>query len=213
MDSRCCRPPDIRSAGRSRSSSTSSHSPARVSASRTGASSAERLTRRDPCSASAPPGSARSSRPAPGQGRAEHRPRSAGSAAAASADPSEPLRSASDPVDHPVEEEDEHQQQVVATDAGGQETTSRPADLRVDLTKPRVRVNRFRNRLVQVTVSDPTAGVENTSVRVSWGDGKRSSARRIAAHRYRGGGPFRVTVTARDKAGNRATVRQNVRPA
>ena len=72
------------------------------------------------------------------------------------------------------------------------------------------RVQRFRNRLVQVRVTDGTTGVDNTSVRVRWGDGKRSSGRRTAAHRYRAGGPFRVTVTARDKAGNRVTVRKKV---
>ena len=86
--------------------------------------------------------------------------------------------------------------QVIATDAGGQETTSRPAELKVDTTRPRVRVQRFRNRLVQVTVSDPVSGVDATSVKVSWGDGKRSGGRRTAAHRYGGAGPYRVTVSA-----------------
>jgi hypothetical protein len=105
-----------------------------------------------------------------------------------------------------------HVLQVVATDGGGQETTSRPADLKVDLTKPRVRVKRFRNRLVEVTVSDSTSGVDATSVKVSWGDGKRSSGRRTAAHRYRSGGPFRITVSARDKTGNRVSVKKKVSP-
>jgi hypothetical protein len=103
-----------------------------------------------------------------------------------------------------------HVLQVVATDAGGQETTSRPADLKVDQTKPRVRIKRFRNRLVEVAVSDATSGVDATSVKTSWGDGKRSAGRRTAAHRYRGGGTFRVTVTARDKTGNRVTLRKHV---
>ena len=107
-----------------------------------------------------------------------------------------------------------HVLQVVATDAGGQETTSRPADLKVDTRRPRVRVQRFRNRLVQVTVSDgpraSTSGVENASVRVSWGDGKRTNGRRRPSHRYTGGGPFRVTVSARDRAGNRVSVKRTV---
>ncbi len=105
-----------------------------------------------------------------------------------------------------------HVLQVVATDAGGQETTSRPADLKVDLSRPRVRVKRFRNRLVQVTVSDAASGVDAASVRVAWGDGKRSAGRRIAAHRYAGGGPYRMLVSARDKAGNRVSVRATTRP-
>jgi hypothetical protein len=103
-----------------------------------------------------------------------------------------------------------HVLQVIATDAGGQETTSRPADLKVDTSKPRLRIRRFRNRLVQVTVSDSASGVDATSVRISWGDGKRSSGRRIAAHRYAGAGPYRVTVSARDKAGNRFAAKRRV---
>jgi len=107
-----------------------------------------------------------------------------------------------------------HVLQVIATDPGEQETTSRPADLKIDTRAPRVRVQRFRNRLVQVTVSDgargSTSGVDNTSVKIAWGDGKRSSGRRTAAHRYAGSGPFTVTVSARDKAGNRAGARKRI---
>lgn len=102
-----------------------------------------------------------------------------------------------------------HVLQVVATDAGGQETTSQPADLRIDMSRPRVRVRRYRNRLVEVRVTDSPAGVLNSSVRISWGDGKRSSGRRIAAHRY-AGGSYRITVSARDRAGNSVTVKRRV---
>ncbi|MDA0174262.1 PKD domain-containing protein [Solirubrobacter taibaiensis] len=107
-----------------------------------------------------------------------------------------------------------HVVQVIAEDAGGQETTSRPAELKLDTRKPRVRVQRFRNRLVQVTVSDgarsSTSGVENTSVSIGWGDGKKASGRRTASHRYRGSGPFTITVRATDKAGNRVSVKKRV---
>ncbi len=100
-----------------------------------------------------------------------------------------------------------HVLQVVAQDAGGQETTSHPSDLKFDATKPRVSVRHYRNRLVQVTVSDRASGVENSSVKVSWGDGKRSSGRRTPSHRYRGAGPFTIRVTAADKAGNKVSKR------
>ena len=57
-----------------------------------------------------------------------------------------------------------------------------------------------------------TSGVDNTSVSIGWGDGKRSSGRRTASHRYRGAGPFTITVRATDKAGNRVSVRKRVSP-
>ncbi|MDA0141973.1 PKD domain-containing protein [Solirubrobacter deserti] len=106
--------------------------------------------------------------------------------------------------------------QVIAEDAGGQETTSRPAELKLDRRKPRVRVQRFRNRLVQVRVRDgarsSTSGADTGPASMRWGDGKRSSARRTASHRYAGGGPFTVTVRATDKAGNRVTTSKRVSP-
>ncbi len=106
--------------------------------------------------------------------------------------------------------------QVVAEDAGGQETTSLPAELKLDRRKPRVRFKRYRNRLVEVRLSDgpraSTSGVEKSSVRVAWGDGKRSSGRARLSHRYTGPGPFRVTVAAADAAGNRVQLRRQVRP-
>ncbi len=61
-------------------------------------------------------------------------------------------------------------------------------------------------------MSDAASGVDATSVRVAWGDGKRSSGRRVAAHRYGAGGPFRVAVSARDKAGNRVSWKRAVKP-
>ena len=97
---------------------------------------------------------------------------------------------------------------MIATDAGGQETTSRPADLKVDTTRPRVRVQRFRNRLVQVTVSDP-----GERRRRDLGEGVLG--RRQALQRAPHGvaplprpGPFRVTVSASDKAGNRVAAKR-----
>jgi hypothetical protein len=106
--------------------------------------------------------------------------------------------------------------QVIAEDSGGQETTSLPAELKIDRRRPRAALKRFRNRLLQVTLTDgpkrSTSGVENTSVKVSWGDGKRSSGRRTLSHRYTGPGPFKVTVAAADRAGNRLRLTKRVSP-
>lgn len=106
--------------------------------------------------------------------------------------------------------------QVVAQDAGGQETTSLPAELKLDRRKPRVSVKRFRNRLVEVRVTDgpkaSTSGVDKSSVRVTWGDGKRSSGKARASHRYGGPGPFKLTIRAADAAGNKLTSTRSFRP-
>ena len=106
--------------------------------------------------------------------------------------------------------------QVIAEDSGGQETTSLPAALKIDRRRPRAALKRFRNRLLQVTLTDgpkrSTSGVENSSVKVSWGDGKRSSAVGRLSHRYTGPGPFKVTVAADDRAGNRLRLTKRVSP-
>jgi hypothetical protein len=106
--------------------------------------------------------------------------------------------------------------QVIAEDASGQETTSLPVDLKVDRRKPRATVKRYRNRLVEVRLSDgprsSTSGVVAASVKVSWGDGKRSSGRKSLSHRYKGSGRFRITVTAADDAGNALESRKTVNP-
>jgi hypothetical protein len=96
--------------------------------------------------------------------------------------------------------------QVIAEDAGGQETTSLPAELKLDRRKPRVAIKRYRNRLVAVTLSDgprgSTSGVDASTVKVTWGDGKRGTARKTLSHRYARSGRMRITVTAADVAGN-----------
>jgi hypothetical protein len=96
--------------------------------------------------------------------------------------------------------------QVVAEDAGGQETTSYPSDLKLDSRPPKAGVRRYGNGLVVVRLSDgpksSTSGVDATSVKVSWGDGKSSSGHLTLQHRY-GGGTHTITITAADKAGNK----------
>ncbi len=98
-----------------------------------------------------------------------------------------------------------HVLQVVATDAGGQETTSAPAELRFDATPPRASVRRFKNGLTEVKLTDSASGVDKTASRIDWGDGTRGTKR---VHRYRNGARPKITIRARDKAGNRMTVRK-----
>jgi hypothetical protein len=126
-----------------------------------------------------------------------------------------------------------HRIQVFAVDAAGQETGSRTGGLRVDRRGPRVKL-RKRGRRLTLVVSDgarrTASGLRRGSVRVSFGEGgagasasKRrrpgGGARRRRAkpvvvrvrHVYGRGGRFRVTVRARDKAGNVSKVKREVR--
>lgn len=98
-----------------------------------------------------------------------------------------------------------HVLQVVATDEGGQETTSAPSELRFDNTPPRVTVRRYRNGLTELRLTDRASGVDRTATKIDWGDGTRNAKR---VHRYRGGARPKITVRVRDKAGNRTTVRK-----
>jgi PKD domain len=104
-----------------------------------------------------------------------------------------------------------HRIQVFAIDGAGQETGSRNAILLVDRRAPKVRLARRGNRLA-VVVSDgarrETSGVKGSSVRIGFGDGRSSRARR---HVYERRGTYTVTVTARDRAGNTTTLERKVR--
>ncbi|HTE62374.1 MAG TPA: hypothetical protein VK631_18610, partial [Solirubrobacteraceae bacterium] len=105
--------------------------------------------------------------------------------------------------------------QVVAEDDGGQETTSFPGELQVDGRAPRVRLSQ-RGRTLTVRLTDGThkrrvSGVDASTVRISWGDGsKPGRGKKKLARTFTRGGRFRVLVTARDKAGNRARVARTV---
>jgi hypothetical protein len=120
-----------------------------------------------------------------------------------------------------------HKLQVFAIDDNGQETGSRKATLLVDRERPRIRL-RERGDRVAVVVADRVSGVKGRSVKVSFGD--RGAARGSAAarasrrhggatkkrpvvvrHTYKADGSYRVTVTARDRAGNKASYGGRVR--
>jgi hypothetical protein len=131
-----------------------------------------------------------------------------------------------------------HRVQIFAIDEAGQETGSRVGALRIDRRGPRVMLRR-RGRRVTVVISDgprrSSSGLRRGSVRVSFGErgGAAASASRRGSHgqrygrgkgkRKRGGpivvrvthtygrsGRFRLTVKARDKAGNVSVTKREV---
>lgn len=103
-----------------------------------------------------------------------------------------------------------HRVEVVAVDSAGQETVSRPIRVRVDRRAPSVKL-KTSGRSVRVMLRDGVSGLRRSSVRLSFGDGSRPVRAATARHAYTRGGTFVVSVTARDRAGNRASVRRRVR--
>ncbi len=126
-----------------------------------------------------------------------------------------------------------HRIQVFAIDEAGQETGSRNAVLLIDRRPPRVTLRRRGNRLV-VVVSDgarrETSGVKGSALRVAFGDGggrakgggsattisaaprkgKRKPAAKTVRHAYERPGTYTVRVSARDRAGNTASLEREV---
>jgi hypothetical protein len=118
-----------------------------------------------------------------------------------------------------------HKIQVFAVDAAGQETGSRVGPLRVDRHGPTVELRRRGKRLTVVVSDGPrrsSSGLRRGSVKVSFGGpgaAKAStSARRRqkkpvrvrVVHTYEHGGRYRLSVKARDKAGNVTLLRRTV---
>ncbi len=95
-----------------------------------------------------------------------------------------------------------HDVQLIARDIFGQELLTPDSQVKVDGTRPRVRVSR-RGQSLLVSVSDSGSGLVPGSVHVSFGDGAHAAKKRKAGHRYAHAGTFTVYVTARDRAGNR----------
>jgi hypothetical protein len=123
--------------------------------------------------------------------------------------------------------EGRHKLQVFAIDDNGQETGSRKGALLVDRKRPRVRL-RERGDRVAVVLADRASGVKGRTVKVDFGDrdaARGSSARArssrrhgakkarpvVIRHTYATAGTYRVTVTARDRADNKASYSRRVR--
>jgi hypothetical protein len=107
-----------------------------------------------------------------------------------------------------------HTLQVEATDSLGQVVDSEPATLKVDRGPPSVHVS-VRGASVTVRVNDgpkgEVSGVELGSVKVRFGDGHSGGGRKVLAHTYTRAGTYTVVVSASDNAGNKTTVRKQVR--
>jgi hypothetical protein len=100
-----------------------------------------------------------------------------------------------------------HRVQVLVTGVDGSVTLSAPATLLVDGMPPPVGIGLAdAGRAVKVRVREPYSEVEESSVRVSFGDGDHARGRLSYLHHYRHPGVYRVTVSARDEVGNAATV-------
>ncbi len=123
--------------------------------------------------------------------------------------------------------EGRHKLQVFAIDDDGQETGSRKGTLLVDRKPPRVRL-RVRGDRVAAVVADRVSGVKGRTVKVDFGDrgtargssaarssrrhgGRRKSRPVVIRHTYERPGRYRITVTARDRAGNKMSYGRQVR--
>lgn len=122
--------------------------------------------------------------------------------------------------------EGRHRLQIFAIDRNGQETGSRKALILVDRKQPRVLLRRRGNRLT-VVVSDHPSGVKGRTVKASFGDRpgasspgstvqiskaqkKQKSRPVVIHHTFSAPGSYRVTVKARDRAGNRVSFSRRV---
>ena len=113
-----------------------------------------------------------------------------------------------------------HRWQVVALDARGQSKRTRTRTLQVDALAPQLSIGYKRKKRV-VTLSlrarDLGGGHRAAGVRsivVAWGDNSQGAGATTSlrtSHRYRGGGSYRLRITATDRAGNKRTSLKTLR--
>jgi hypothetical protein len=104
-----------------------------------------------------------------------------------------------------------HQVQLLATDVYGQSTLTPPSKLKIDGQPPLVKItDAMGGDGVTVRVSDAQSGVDAHAVSVSFGDGRKASARKLFEHRYAHAGVYEIVVHVRDNVGNEGTVRRLV---
>jgi len=104
-----------------------------------------------------------------------------------------------------------HPVRVIATDRLDQETEGLSAVVRLDRTRPRVKIKTLRRHRVSVRVTDATSGPSARRTSISFGDGKKMRRKARAVHRYKRGGRFKIVVKTGDRVGNRLTVKRKVR--
>jgi PKD domain len=108
-----------------------------------------------------------------------------------------------------------HRWQVAATDRRGQVTKTKTRVLRVDATAPKVTLRtsgapKAGKTLTLTAKASDTGGSGVTSVAYTFGDGSRTVVARTVKHVFRRG-TFTVSVVAKDRAGNVATVKKRIR--
>jgi hypothetical protein len=103
-----------------------------------------------------------------------------------------------------------HEVQVLARDSFGQQVLSAASEAKIDGSPPSVSLSR-RGHVLSVQVKDRVSGLVPGSVQISFGDGARATRHGAARHRYARSGTFTVFVTARDRAGNRVSIRRRVK--
>ena len=94
--------------------------------------------------------------------------------------------------------------QVLATDALGQQVSSRRVTLKVDGEPPVARLaGPSRTGWVAVRLRDIGSGIVAKAARVRFGDGTVAAGRAVFRHRYERPGRYAIRVRARDATGNR----------
>ncbi len=117
-----------------------------------------------------------------------------------------------------------HTYVVTAINQAGLRSTARAATVFVDTVKPRLSFKLKGPGIVDssehLTVTDsdlPPPGLPRSdasgiaSAQVSWGDGSHAAIKRTATHVYKRKGTYKLTVTVKDRAGNRTTVTRKLK--
>jgi hypothetical protein len=103
-----------------------------------------------------------------------------------------------------------HRVQVLATNVDGESTLTPPAALKVDGRPPILQVRRAARHSIVLRLRDAGSGVEPGSVRISFGDGGHARGRASSRHRYTHAGVYQIVIEARDRVGNRASIKRIV---
>jgi len=106
-----------------------------------------------------------------------------------------------------------HRVRVYATDQWGQQTLVGGVNVRVDATAPTVKLTFLDHcRALRVRVTDKGSGVKPAQTSISFGKHIRTVRRKDkVTHRYSHAGRYVITITARDRVGNRRHIRVEVR--